>query len=274
MANFVNIGNGVLVGASTDTKPTAPAGYVARETDTGDTLMSDGTYWWLVGQPSALSPRRTGFLSPGPSISNGQIGLLSALTAATGAGGTNNTISFTDTTNGRYFLGISGTTTGNRGGARQGNIVTTRGMSPKLVFKFKLVSTTSQNFWLGFIGGGPTELAGADPFGAGASGIVFGVSTTVATNWAIMYNDAAGATVIDNTGIAYDTNVHTVKIVGDDANTKFMWSLDNAAYVALGTPAAIPSQTNSLGVIAEIETQDSGVAKSFQLYQMAIQTEK
>jgi len=38
-------GNGLYVGLSTDTKPTAPVGYLFRETDVGDVHVSDGTFW-------------------------------------------------------------------------------------------------------------------------------------------------------------------------------------------------------------------------------------
>lgn len=269
----VNAGNGLWMGLSTDTKPAVAAGSRFFETDTGDELISDGTYWWLMGYPSPFSTRRIGILSTGPSLANGQIGMCSGLAAATGAGGTNNTIQFSDNTNGRYFLGISGTTVGNRGGARQGSIVTTWGMNPKIRFKFKLVTNTNQNFWLGFIGGGPTEPSGVGVLSAGSPGIMFGVNSGLATDWAIMSNGTSGSAVVTDTGIPFDTNIHTVNLVGDSANTRFAWNLDGGAYSFVTTTASLPTTTNGLGFVAEIETEET-VAKSFQLYQMSIQTEK
>jgi hypothetical protein len=269
----VNFGNGLWYGLSTDTKPSVSAGSRFFESDTGDTLLSDGTYWWLSGFPSPFSPRRIGILSPGPSMANGAIGLCSALSPATGAGGTNNSISFTDTTNGRYYLGITGTTVANRGGARQGSIVTTWAMNPKVRFKFKLVTNTNQNFWLGFIGGVPTEPSGVGVLSAGSPGIMFGVNSGLATNWAIMNNGTSGSAVVTDTGIAYDTNIHTVNLVGDSANTRFAWNIDGGAYSFVTTTASLPTTTNGLGLVAEIEAEET-VAKSFQLYEMSIQTEK
>lgn len=263
------IGNGQYVGLSSDTKPTAPSGYQFYETDIGDTFVSDGTYWWLRGIPSPFSTKKVGYFSMGTAGLTG-VGMLSTLTNATGAG--SQAFLITDSTNGRYLNMNSGTTVGNRGGVRTNDYVTLRTWNPRIRFRFKLIASTNLRLWLGFIGGAPTEVSGDDPLNGGIPGVLFGINTTTATNWVVTHNDATTTATTDDTGTAYDTNVHTVQIVADNNNTRFAWNLDGGAYTNLTTD--IPSTTNGLGLVMEIETNDSGVAKNFAMFNVFVQSDK
>ena len=266
-------GNGLYVGLSSDTKPTAPSGYRFLETDIGDMLISDGTYWWLNGSPSPFSTRRFGYFSMSASATVGA-GMLGAFSTATGAGSQN--FALTDSANGRFITGITGTTTGNKGGWRIASILSARRWNIRMRFRFKLVSTTLQRAYLGFFGTSnpPTEPTGDDPFnGANLQGFCFGCISG-ATNFEIISNDNADATVVTSTGTALDTNVHTVSLVGDEDNSRFSWKLDSGSYNHISTAASIPTSAGSLSVCFQNETNESGVAKSFQLYNAFVQSDK
>jgi hypothetical protein len=261
-------GNGLWTGLSTDTKPVSPAGYRYFETDTGDTLFSDGTYWWLTGMPSAYSQRKVGYFPMGSSGTVGT-GILSTLTGATGAGSQN--FGITDTTNGRFLTAITGTTTGNKGGLRV-NIgqLTIRNWNPRIRIRFKCVTTTLQRLCLGLTTN--AEPAGDDPFAVSTYvGVALGCKSGD-TNFQILHDDtAAGTTIFDDTGVAIDTEVHTVSIVADEDNSRFSWSLDGSVYTHITTN--IPT-TQNLTVVLQNETNESGVAKSFQLFNVFVQSDK
>lgn len=264
----VNVGNGEYFGVAADTKPTTvSAGSRFFETDTCDRFISDGTFWWLHGYPSPFSNRKTGSYLSGTSALVGT-GLLSQVVASTGAG---SQLVGIDTTNGRSFNAISGAVSGNKGGLRVNSPLFVRQFNPRIRMRFKLGTTVNENVYFGFVGGSPAELSGADPFGAGVPGVVFGINTGNATNFVVMHNDTAGSTVIDDSGTAFDsTTIHTVNLVADNANTRFAWNLDGGTYHFITTD--IPSATNSLAPSMSVETEEA-VAKSFSIYNWIVQSD-
>lgn len=267
---IIYAGNGLYTGLSSDTKSsTAPVGYRFYETDTGDSFISDGKYWWIASIPSPFSQKKVGYLPYGASGTAG-FGLLNSMTAATNPG--SQTFA-NDTTNGRYLTCISGTSTGNKGGLRVNSAILLRQWNPRMRIRFQLVSTTLMRVYIGFIGGGPTEPAGDDPYGAGASGLTFGCISG-ATNFQLLHNDSSGATVVDDTGVAIDTALHTLSIVADEAaaSNKFAYKLDSGSYV--NVTADIPSSVNSLTMCYQNETNESGVAKSFRVFNAFLQVDK
>jgi hypothetical protein len=262
-----DLGNGLWIGLSSDTKPSIATGSRFYETDTGDNFITDGTFWWLAGYPSPLSNRKTGSYPSGTSALVGT-GLLSQVIASTGAG--SQLIGF-DATNGKSFNALSGAVSGNKGGLRVNSSYFIRQFNPRIRMRFKMGTTANENAYFGFVGGSPAELATADPFGAGVPGVVFGINTGNATNFVVMHNDTAGATVIDDTGTAFDTTtVHTVNLVADNANTRFAWNLDGGTYHFITTD--IPSAINSLAPIMSVETEEA-VAKSFFIYNWIVQSD-
>lgn len=260
-------GAGQITCLYSDTKPTLPAGYRAFETDTGDILVSDGTYWWLTGAPAVMSPRKYGSLALGNTITQGT-GMFTLFTNATGIGTTNSVIS--DATNGKYATFPTGTTTGNKGGMRiNSSLFTSRPFNPKMYIKFKLETTTLQRIYLGFATN--AEPTGDDPYGSGTVAFMIG-HISGDTNFKIIHNDTSGATVFDDTGTALNTSIHTIKLVADEANTRFSWSLDGGTYSHVTTN--IPSATNNLTVVFQSETNESGVAKTFDIFAASMNTDK
>ena len=270
---IVPLGDGQYVGMYADTRPTAPLGWTLREMDTGDVLVSDGTFWWLTGPPGPMSPRRWGAAPQGAATTTG-IGMIPATTAATGTGTVADVV--TDATNGKYRSFPTGTVTGDNGGQRVAvNNFTARHHSPRMRFKFQLPASgdfTLSRLWIGW--GNNAEPAGDDAFNAVSAcciGLISG-----GTNFIILRNDGSGATnVADNvagSAQALDTSVHTVSIVADEANTRFGVKWDANAYVFVNTD--IPAATTSIVPIFQNETNESGVAKTFRLWNLQIQAEK
>ena len=264
------IGEGV--GSSSDSKPTKPLGWRIYETDTGDEFISDGTFWWIKGRPGPFSKKKIGIYPAGTSGLNGE-GIFQTLANPTGVG-TQNFLA--DITNGGSLTCITGTTSGNKGGLwlNTNKYVRAFNLKMKLRFKFNTnVNLTATNAYFGFNGGTAFQPTGADPYGTGSGGVpgcVFGINTGLATNFAVMHNDTAGSTVVDNTSIPFDNNIHTLYMVCDNANSKIWWALDNFTYTAVS--ADIPSSVNSLSVTATLETEEA-VAKSFQLYDWYLQSD-
>lgn len=259
-------------GQLSDSKPTKPQGYTIYEWDTGDKFWSDGTFWWLLGRPGPNSKKKIGSYPAGTSGVNGD-GIFQTLTAPTGVGSQN---FLSDTTNGSSLTCISGAVSGNKGGLYLNSARFTRGFNLRMKIRFKFntnVNLTFTNAYIGFLGGAPTvQPTGTDPFGTGAAvpGCTFGINTTVATNFVVAHNDTSGSTVLDNTSIPFDNNIHTLYMVCDNANAKIWWALDNFNYTPISTD--IPSSVNTLSVGATLETEEA-VAKSFQLYEWLLQSD-
>lgn len=264
------LADGVLIGLSSDTKSSMPVGYEFRETDTGDKLISDGTYWW-VKSIGPFSSRKIGYLTWGNNISGG-IGHFANLTAQTGVGTQSQAI---DTTNGRYQNCVSGATSGNRGGYRNAaSTLFQRSFNPKLRFRFKIAQSTNARFYFGFEGPTIPELTGDSPLD-NLSGFIFGVMpTTSTTNWSVCYNNGATTSTLVNTGIAFDTtNIHTLSLVADDTNTRFSWSLDGGVYTHVVTPAVIPASTTALSFTFSCETATTAIS-NFSLFSAFAQQDK
>lgn len=271
MAILYFAGN-VISGLSTDTKPTnVPVGAQFLETDTQDLLSYDGTFWWL-NRVGAFTKRKWGalgfFVNTTP-----HLGLLGTLTAATNPG-TQNVAN--DTTHGRHLNCISGTATGNRGGMRANASLTISNTDPKLRIRGRFVDTSNSRAYWGLMSN--NEPTGDDPLGAGSCGIIFGYTasgTGSGGNFYWMRNDTTGATEYTDTTVAKHTNMFEIKIAVSEAGTKFSVSYNNGAYTSYtATEGHIPSTTNILTVVFQNETNDSGVAKAFQIHNAFIQTEK
>lgn len=257
-----HLGNGMYVGLSTDTKPTVPAGYRYYSTDTGDWEQFDGTYWWIQSL-GPLSQKHVGFGPCGGSVTNGE-GMLISMTASTGVG---SQAFLTDATNGKYANYTTSTTSGNKGGARVNQPSILREYNPRIKMKLTLNNTTLCRYYLGFA---PTaELTSDDPLNT-LDGFLFGYIATAGSNYLIMHNDGSGATVSDDTGTA-STGVREVRLVCDNTNSRFSWSIDGGAYTHV--TANIPRTSQAMTTHFTCETAEAAV-KSFRLYNAFIQADK
>ena len=257
---------------STDTKPTAPAGTLLRESDTGDVHISDGTYWWLCGAPSPLSNRKIGYMQWSQNVGLGT-GMLHSCASATGIGAT----TFPgDSTNGRYTNYPTLTTLGNKAGFRV-NIGTLflRAFNPRIRFRFMVPTSGDYTLARLYLGIATNAEPTGDTALNSAAGCMVGF-VSGGTHFKIFHNDAGAAGDYDDdvaaSPQALDTNIHEVRIVADEANTRFSVKWDTNPYVHITTD--IPSSTNLLSIIMQNETNESGVAKAFRLYSCAAQSDK
>jgi hypothetical protein len=257
--------DGQYIGLSTDTKPVAaPAGYYFKETDTGDTHISDGTYWWLTNYPGPLSRKRVGYIPMGASVTGG-VGMFVNFTSSTGAP----TFDQSDVTNGRFMLCQTGATSGNKAGSRMVSAaLTTKDWNPRMRFTFLVTNNTDHRFWIGFTNQ-TTELTGEDPL-SGLAGVMFG-AVAADTNWKILHNDATGATVSDDTGIARGTSIHTVNLVSDHANSRWSWSYDGGAYTHITTEIPLTGVNCTVHMMNETAT---AAAKVMRIYNLSVQSDK
>jgi hypothetical protein len=259
-----------LSGLSTAAKPVAPQGTRFFETDTGDTLVSDGTYWWLRGVPGPFSTKRWGIMTWGAHTIGD--GMLNLTTAATGAGGQTFAA---DNTNGRYLLCVTGTTIGNKGGYRvsSGSMVM-RQWNPRMRFRFLLNATTDHTLSRGYFGFTTNvEPTGDDPLNARSGFMIGWISTS--TNFIVIRNDVTGATDLSGnvaaTAQALDTFMHTVSIVADEPNSRWSVKWDANDYVHYTTD--IPVNTAAMTIFFHNETAEIS-AKNFRLFSMFTQVDK
>ena len=259
------LGGNQYQGLSTDTKPTIPDGWKFYETDTHDTLVSDGTYFWLETAQNPYSFRRWGSMQWGASGTAGQ-GMLSSVLAATTPG----TQGFgTDNVNGRYFTHATLTTAGSKAGFRS-NISTllTRQFSPRMKFRFMVPAASDYTLSRGYFGFlTNTEPTGDDALNARAGFMIGWISG--GTNFIVLRNDGTGATDISGnvagSAQALDTALHTVSIVADEPNSRFSIKWDANAYVHFTTE--IPPATTVMTIFWHMETNEAA-AKNFRLYNL------
>jgi hypothetical protein len=263
--------NGLYHGLSSDTKPTAPAGYRFYETDIYDTHVSDGTHWWLVPNHNPYSPRRWGYLPWGTSLTVG-LGMTSLLAASTGAG---TQVFANDATNGRYVTCSTGASALNKGGYRiSGANTTRRGYNGRARFRFQVPTSgdyTTARLYIGLATNG-FEPTGDDAYTTNTGVLVGFISG--GTHFKIIHNDGTGSTVIEDltTPVTLDTAIHTVSIVGDEANSKYAVKWDSQAYKDITTD--IPSSTNTSAPIWQNETVNAADPKAFRMYNMFCQADK
>ena len=185
------------------------------------------------------SYKKQGVWIPTGSSSAGSDLLSSMLFAGTQAYGLN-------TTQGSFLTFSTGTSSGTASGIRLGAGIVTRASNPRIKVRFTLDTITNVKMYIGFrptVGLSTTD----DPHNA-AHCMMFGFSTTIGTNWILWTNGGTGATNIVDTGIAADTNQHTIEIKGVAASNKFTWSLDGAAPVDQTTEIPSSSTTQNIGV--------------------------
>ena len=187
------------------------------------------------------------------------------------ATGTNTFTTFASTNNtiGRLFT--TGTTTGNGAGIDYQILITCRQWDPVYKIRFRQNTTSLCRLFFGWKASTSTLPTGDDPLNA-TSGIMLCLRSAD-TNYQIASNDGTGATVFQNTGIAKNTAINTFELVAEDwATNKFKFSINNAAWVNVTTTTDIPAQTLGLCPVATIQTDESGVAKNFDIFDLYVET--
>lgn len=167
------------------------------------------------------------------------------------------------TTHGRAIIYTTGAGAGNQAGFRQdANRYTMRKFTPFIRFKFRFNETTNIRAFIGLLDSVALVANSDDPLNT-ISGFGIGKLTTSA-NYLIIRNDAAGATQTTDTGIAVDTNPHTIELYGDENGARWYYAFD---YTTVGfITTDVPAQTTGLAFQA-IYTTTTAVARSMALYQ-------
>jgi hypothetical protein len=210
--------------------------------------------------------RRTGRYNATSSL--GSEGLLGGwMTAATGEGAVGAVITYANGTAG--INRPTGTTLGNNAGNHYTLGITCRGWNPVYKIKFRLNTTSLVRLFFGLTGA-ISSLTGDDPLNT-IPGVMLCLRSAD-TNYQIASNDGTGVTVFTNTGVAKSTAITTFELVANDtATNKWKWSINYGAWTDL-TTTDIPSQTSALTIQQEIETNESGVAKNFDIFGVYVET--
>jgi hypothetical protein len=156
-------------------------------------------------------------------------------------------------------------TIGDNVGMKSFSAFTCRLWNPRMTVRFRINDTTNTRLYIG-MSSAVADPSGDDPLNA-LSGALFGKVSTDAS-WAFMHNDGSGVTVVDDSGIAADTNIHKIEVMGNSSGS-FTWQLDEGAINTVTTE--IPASATQLQPFVEIETVDAN-AKTFDLYWVDVET--
>ena len=149
-------------------------------------------------------------------------------------------------------------------------LVTCRGWNPIYKAKFRLNVAGGRRGAFGFVGNATTPINADDNLN-GLQGIILG-SRTADTTWRILANDAAGGQTAVDTGVTIDTSIVTVEIVATDSRTtKWMFSVNGAAWTTMATTVNIPQQTDTLVPYAALGN-GSATQKNFDLFEVYVET--
>lgn len=132
-------------------------------------------------------------------------------------------------------------------------------MNPDITVKFKVVSTAVRRFWCGFF---EADHMASDATAA-THKFALRLSTSPAvTGFTIVHSDGTTETVEAQIA-ASDALVHTIRLIGDNANSRWGYSFDNAAVVWITTN--IPTASQLMGFQCELRTLEA-VAKNFNFW--------
>ncbi|MCI0565544.1 MAG: hypothetical protein MN733_44335 [Nitrososphaera sp.] len=151
--------------------------------------------------------------------------------------------------NGNYNILSTGATSGTQAGQRtsQATFNFCRAINPLMMLRFQLVTDAIQQIFFGFHSSSSAFNVAEDPLNA-KWGVGFGMRSAD-TNWQIIGNDNTGATEFQDTGIAIDTTVHTLSVLGLEAQSKWQVQLDNAIIdVTTGAPGSTTGLNMEVGL--------------------------
>ena len=247
----------------------AASGYYGLFFDNADNKLkkidSSGTITNIEGGSNPLYPdnsRKYGILGVTATGGPNTIGLLDNGTqTGTVAQGNN-------TTDGFYMEWPSGAANGDNAGYHIPAVLTYRKFNPLLYVRFALPNQSSTTrAYLGFTSSTVIP-AGDDELNA-KSGIM--MYKTNGGNFRIGSNDGSGATAFTADLAVVDSNTHTVIIKGDEANTKWQYSWDGAAFVDL--VANTPASTTGLSVVLHVETGTTS-SRTIRIFDAKLATDK
>jgi hypothetical protein len=162
--------------------------------------------------------------------------------------------SYFDTTNG--YTGQNWVISGsNAVGWKTNNLITMRKLNPDITFSFQLDEggdNTGVRFYCGFAS--TNAVTENSSFLDSLSGIVM-FKNSGDNFFKIAHNDGSGTMVEDSSILVTDSLIHRIRIVGDEANTRFSYQLDGGTLTHVATD--IPSSTAQLAVVFNASTNDA-----------------
>ena len=176
-----------------------------------------------------------------------------------------NTVSSTLGHSVRY---TSGAVINDRAGRRFTNLAM-RILNPRLSIRFKLAqASTNTRGWFGFISGT------ADPTGDTEANTkeaaLIGYRTTD-TNYQVIRNNGGATALYIDTGIPVDTNLHTIEILGDGTNNRWLWRMDSGGFTAF--PDTVPFSTTVVQLIYGIQVS-TALGKSVDIADLEVKVDR
>jgi hypothetical protein len=261
-----------------DTKPSPVGKYLKRlqETDTGIIYYSDGAAW--INPQDTFHRQQWGKMrdiySPirggrkwGSLIGTSVSPLINLGTSILAASGQASPVVTRDNTKGWFVTYNTGTTTGNNGGGHASNLFS-RAMNPYWSMRGRLVSTTNLRSFFGLSSDAANSPSASDTYATSKHVAMIG-SRSNDTNFQFIHNDGSNPALYEDTGIPVNNTVRTWEIFGDDNGARFGWAVDGGTINWVTTQP--PGSTNALGIVHEVQTNESGVAKSFDMLSMYIE---
>ncbi len=210
--------------------------------DPAATLTDKGLNGTTIGLAKGYSQKRWFAINLNGNVVN-SVGCDASVTS--GSISTGNT-----TANGPGVTMTTGSVSGNTAVIQTDtNLNVVRGaQNPSLYVKFSLNQTANTDFWCGLFNAAPS---GTTLTSDGAALRLYHTDT----DWQyVTYGSSAQHTV--SSGIAGDTNTHTLKITLDLSNSRVLFQLDGNTVVSSGS-SNIPASNYDLGFIIQIATSTS-----------------
>jgi len=133
-----------------------------------------------------------------------------------------------------------------------------RDLNFDITMKFRVPATLDRRFWAGFFTADPSN--DDNPI---EEHIALRLSTS-ASNVNFVISHADGVTQAETQLAIADTAIHTIRIVADEANSKFQYSFDGAVLADLTTN--IPASTTDLDIFEEIFALAGGTLPHFDFW--------
>jgi len=135
-----------------------------------------------------------------------------------------------------------------------------------ITIKFRVPATADRRFWTGFFTDDPDN--DDNPI---AEHIALRLSTG-ASNVNFVISHADGVTQAETQLAVADTAIHTIRIVADEANSKFQYSFDGAPLADLTTN--IPASTTDLDIYSEIFALAGGTLPHYDFWYLDGESDK
>lgn len=233
--------------------------------DVGDTIHIGDGRMYIPGVLYQPITKRWGMFTGTNTSSGVSTGLISGTTTAGTAA------QVIDNTNGSRIRFTTGAAVDTPAGTRYAAMWTYRTFNPKLRITFALQQNTGQRLWIGFTG--TNAVPSLDTWTD--SKRFFGLALRAAdTNWQIAHNDGTATTTWVSTGRAVNSSVHNLYLVADETEGRWGWMLDQTIRYPNWITTNTPGGATSLTFVAILEQSVAGAAKTMDIYNIEVESDK